>query len=635
MVAFWSRLVNLWFGRDLRFRRGGVALVVGLMAPVLIGFVGFAVDAPFWFVQKTSLQTATDMAAMKAASDLETNPATPASTLQADALAAAIAAQQTPYQLVASELTVTQLADKRQVKVTATIPGNKYFSEQYSPSSVNISATSIAGVGYPLISTQATCYSVDSYTYLFSTGFGTIDTAHSSGIDPYQCANPPTAPAVYNAYCGGGVLSCSLDVLNAGNFLVPFAIQISPTGGTGGLNAVLQPVVTTLTTLLSGASYAGGGSMTYIGPGSPQCSGSDCTVTAGVYNGGLTIAPKMNVTFAASGGSNYFLIENGNLVMSNQDTISGANNAVFYFSGASPGGFVEATQVKLNTAPIDSGSITLTSTSTFTSQSLIGTQTSSPLSSMAYAQQQAVTQGLLSTLGLPGQNLAGTNFESVVSVCTQSTSTCAAPQGQSATFESTLLPSLGLLSTLAPNISLVNLLSNEGETSTTVINSSVMIKNGVPTDWAQSESASSTLTNVLQTVPNVLKSLGLSDPLGVLTPLIQKVLNNIVPNETNSQSYAASGVFTGQASTGTPPSSATGCAAGSTIYSATITPNFSPGFSDILQVAGQNGASGALTTSDTINVCGTSEVANFNPIDTGTAMNNSYAAGASTVMLLQ
>ncbi len=33
------------------------------------------------------------------------------------------------------------------------------------------------------VSTQGTCYSVDSYTYLYSTGFGTLHSAHSSGIE--------------------------------------------------------------------------------------------------------------------------------------------------------------------------------------------------------------------------------------------------------------------------------------------------------------------------------------------------------------------------------------------------------------------------------------------------------------------
>jgi hypothetical protein len=621
-----TQLLRVAFSGKIKYRRGGVALIVGVCSPVLIGFTSFAVDASLWSAQRIALQSQTDLAAMKAASDLEINPATSAATLASDALAAANSAQAGQFKLVAADITVTQLTDQRQVKVSATVPGTKYFSQMLLPSAASISASSIAGVGYPVISNQATCYSIDSYTYLYSTGFGTIDTAHSSGIDPYQCSNPPSAPAVYNAYCGGGVLSCSLDLLSAGNYLLPFAIQIGPSGNAGNLNVVLAPVVNTLTALLT--NNTGGGSMTYVGPGSPQCSGSNCTISAGVYNGGLTIAPNMNVTF----GSGYYLIENGNLVISTQDTLASgsSSNAVFYFGGATPGGLVEATQVKLNTAPINAGSIIFTSQSTFTSSSLIGTQTSAPLSAMAYAQSAAETQGLLSVVGLPGQNLVGTNFESTVSTCPQATSTCTSAQNESAVFQSTPLPALGLLSTLVPNISLLNLLSNEGETSTTTVTSAVTIKNGVPTDWQQSETASSTLTNVLQTVPNVLKSLGLSDPLGVLSPLIQTVLNEIAPNETNSQSETASGVFSGQTSNGAPS-----CNGQTTLYSATIAPNFSPGFSDILNVSGANGANGGLTTSDTVTVCGNSPTASVNLIGSGTTLTNAYAAGASTVMLLQ
>jgi Flp pilus assembly protein TadG len=619
---------------DMAFRRGTVALIIGLSTPVLIGFTGFAVDASLWYSQDISLQTATDAAAIRAASDLNFNPATSHDQLVSDAVVAANAALSNRMTLTSASLTIPALTNgQRQVTVTATIPARKFFTNvaPFSFLSNSISTSSSAGIGYKLVSTRATCYSVDSYTYLYSTGFGAVDTAHSSGLDPYQCNNPPSAPQAADIFCGGGLLGCNLNILNLGGILLPFAIQLGSSGTQGSINVATAPAVNTLTALLGNAT--GTGSMTTVGPGTSYCSGTPpaavtCTVPAGVYNGGLTIQPNVTVNFTSgAGGSNYFVIENGNLVMSTQDTLGTISpNNVFYFGGSTPGAFVEATQVMLNTAPIDNGSIVLTSRSTFTSSSIVGTQTSAPLSAMADAQTQASKNGLIAVVGsgtvlgsAPMQNLVGTNFESEVATCTQATSTCATTQGNSTIFQYTLLPSLGIVSSLGLNFSALNALTKEGETSSTTITSGVTFKNGVATDWQQEETGSSTLTNILGAVKSLL------GPLQILAILVP-----IPTSQTNSQDTGLySGVFPGQTTTATPS-----CASAN-LYSKTITPNFSPGYTDILDVSGDNGTVGAVTTSDVINICGTSETNAVNLIGPGTPIVNSLASGASTVVLLQ
>jgi Flp pilus assembly protein TadG len=609
-------------------RRAGIAVMTALSLPVIIASGGFTVDVGIWNEQQTALQAGTDAGAVRAARDLAENAATSAATLESDAVAAANAASNQQFGLTAASVTTTQLADSRQVSVTASIPAKHFFSEILFPNAFHISASSTAGVAYSTVSSQATCYSVDSLTYLYSTGFGTIDTAHSSGIDPFQCGTPPTIPAGYDAFCGAGVLGCSLDLLNLGNNLLPFAFQIGTNGGPGGLTPVLAPVVQTLANLLTAPAAAG--TPLILNQGSPQCPGNVCTLYAGVYNGGITFGPGLTIDFEPSGGNTYFLIENGNLVINNQDTLGAGDddNVVFFMGGTKPGAYVAATTVQLNTAAIDNGSIIITSQTTFNSSSLIGTQTSAPLSSMPAAQQDALTAGLLSMLGLPGQNLIGTNFVSVIGVCPDATSTCTNPETQPAVFQSTPLPSLGLLGTLVPNLTLAQLLSNEGETSTTTITSGVTLANGVPTNWSQQETANSVLTNTLQTLPSALSSLGLSGLL--YGGLVQGVLNLIAPNESATQSFADSGVFTGQTSTGAPS-----CAGQAVLYSKPITPSFGPGFSDVLQVAGENGATGYATTSDSVTVCGTANVASIAPLPPGETLVATTAGGASTITLLK
>jgi Flp pilus assembly protein TadG len=627
-----SELTRFLYGRNPKYRRAGIAVVVGLAAPVLVGASGFSVDAGTWFSQKSELQMATDAAAVKAARDLATNPATTQASLQADALVAANAATDGALNLTTDELTTTRQADPRQVKVSGTVQGPHYFSQVFYPMPVKIGSASTAGVAYTQISTQAVCYSVDSYTYLYSTGFGTIDTAHDAGIDPFKCGTPPTPMNAYNAYCNGGVLGCSFNLLNAGGVLLPFAFQIGANGGSGGVAPVLASVVQTLNNLSGPVTGTGAGPTVYT-QGSALCPGNACTIQAGTYNGGITIGPNVTVTFVPSGANHDFLIENGNFTVSNQAALSAGSdpNATFFMGGTSPGAYVAATQVQVNTAPLNSGAIILTSSSTFKSSSLIGTQTSAPLDAMPYAQQAAETNGLLSVLGLPGQNLVGTNFESVVGICPQAISNCQNPETSTAAFQSTPLPSLGLLGSLLPGLTLAQMLANEGETSTTTITSGVTFANGVPTDWTQQETANSTLTNTLQQIPVILQSLNVSPILSLtVTPLLQTVLNAIAPNQSMQNNVADSGVFAGQTSMGTPS-----CNGKPVLFSQPIAPAFGPGFTDILNTAGQNGAGAAVSVTDNVTVCGQSPLASITPITPGTILTNSTAAGSSSIALLQ
>ena len=54
------------FGKN---ESGAIAVMFALMLPVLIGFVGLGIDAGMWFQERRSMQTATDAAAVSAASE--------------------------------------------------------------------------------------------------------------------------------------------------------------------------------------------------------------------------------------------------------------------------------------------------------------------------------------------------------------------------------------------------------------------------------------------------------------------------------------------------------------------------------------------------------------------------------------
>ncbi len=260
----------------------------------------------------------------------------------------------------------------------------------------------------------------------------------------------------------------------------------------------------------------------------------------GSIRGASSSAPASPSIFAANGnglGNNYFLLLNGNLVISSQATLgSGKNNFVFFMLGATPGGYVAETQVQVNLAPISQGALTYSSKATLNYSTVLGTQISAPLSSMPYAEQQAATpsMGLLGVAGLPGGNLVGANYESVVSVCTQATTLCAAPLDvQGPVYQTALTPSLNSVSSAVAVQNLVSalgstplssaanaLLNSSGETSSTSFTSNITILNGTPTDWAQTETQTGTLSNNTPVLATVLSSIGnlLGSILNILFP---------------------------------------------------------------------------------------------------------------------
>jgi len=61
------------FARFRRDRRGNIAIMFGLMAPVLLGGMGLAMESAYWYVDQRGMQNAADAAALAAATDGTSN----------------------------------------------------------------------------------------------------------------------------------------------------------------------------------------------------------------------------------------------------------------------------------------------------------------------------------------------------------------------------------------------------------------------------------------------------------------------------------------------------------------------------------------------------------------------------------
>jgi len=69
--------------RFRRDRRGNIAIMFGLMAPVLLGGMGLAMESAYWYVDQRGMQNAADAAALAAATDGTSNYQTTANAVAA------------------------------------------------------------------------------------------------------------------------------------------------------------------------------------------------------------------------------------------------------------------------------------------------------------------------------------------------------------------------------------------------------------------------------------------------------------------------------------------------------------------------------------------------------------------------
>jgi Flp pilus assembly protein TadG len=79
MVKYWEPLLRIsligarTFARLRRDRRGNVAMMFAIMAPVLIGGLGMGMESAYWYYDQRNLQNASDAAAIAAAGDATVN----------------------------------------------------------------------------------------------------------------------------------------------------------------------------------------------------------------------------------------------------------------------------------------------------------------------------------------------------------------------------------------------------------------------------------------------------------------------------------------------------------------------------------------------------------------------------------
>ena len=115
----------------LRDRKAAVALIIALSTPLLIAATGLTVDIGYWYEQQEALQSATDAAAIAAATAAEKYGVTTQAVAENYALAAASQATNNQLGLTSSgpsSLNVTNGPPSTQWTANASIPRRSFFS---------------------------------------------------------------------------------------------------------------------------------------------------------------------------------------------------------------------------------------------------------------------------------------------------------------------------------------------------------------------------------------------------------------------------------------------------------------------------------------------------------------------------
>jgi Flp pilus assembly protein TadG len=198
------RSVYLRARRRLADRRAAAAMIVALSTPLLVAVTGLSVDVGYWFQQQETLQSATDAAALAAATADAKYGDTTAASVKPFALAAANLASNNQFNLTNSTLTVgtttsTTETDGNTVTgftVSAQIPRGSFFS--------SVHGMGLLGqlTGYQSTSTMADVVATSSPSCLITTNTSAAESIYATGSS--QIASSSCAFVADSSACSSG-----------------------------------------------------------------------------------------------------------------------------------------------------------------------------------------------------------------------------------------------------------------------------------------------------------------------------------------------------------------------------------------------------------------------------------------------
>lgn len=322
--------IGIFLKRFLKSRRGNVAIITALAAPVLIGFCGLGADAGYWFYRQRDLQSAADIAAYDGAVALENS-----GTLSVITDASTTGASNNGWTSAKGAITVNNPPtsgpnqNTHSVEVLLTENENRYFTAMFSTGTVPVSVRAVA----TYTQTQSACMvglnkSKANTVQFWGNAFADFtacnivsDSSSNSAFSVGGSANV-TAPCVDTV--GGSFVSATLTLTSCTSVTTkapyvydPYASLPAPSTGScaSSSGSPLNP-----------GTYCGGLSLSgnvTLNPGVYVISGGDLKINA---NANVT---GTGVTFYLTNGATLQI--NGNATLNLTAPTSGTYSGVLFF----------------------------------------------------------------------------------------------------------------------------------------------------------------------------------------------------------------------------------------------------------------------------------------------------------------
>jgi Flp pilus assembly protein TadG len=288
--------------RFLKSRRGNIAIITALVAPVLIGFCGFGADAGYWYYRQRGLQSAVDIAAYNGAVALQNSATLPGIT-DASTSGATSNGWTAGTITVNSPPTSGPNQNAHSVEVLLTENEPRYFTSIFSNGTVPVSVRAVA----TYIQTQSACM-----VGLNKTKANTVQFWGNAYADFTAC-NIVSDSSSSSAFSVGG----------SANVTAPCVDTV------GGSYVTATLTLTSCSTVTTKAPYVYDPYASMPTPPTGSCTTpSGSTLNPGTYCGGLSLSGTLTLN------AGVYVVSGGDLKINANANITGVGVTFFLTNGA-------------------------------------------------------------------------------------------------------------------------------------------------------------------------------------------------------------------------------------------------------------------------------------------------------------
>lgn len=292
-----------------RNRRGAVAIIVAILAPILIGFGALVVDVGDWYATQIHLQNAADAAAMAGARTLPYSASNNSSFVQTVVTDSANEAEPNLRNNMLVRNSIDRSGNSQKITVTTSSPQQIFLSGIFGHLSSDISATATASV----YNNKPACVLA-------------LGQASGDGIiinDSASTLYSPTCSAFSANY-----------IQNKGSVTTPVVSAVGSIIGSFSSQTIVMRAVNPIANPYAGVTIPTTPQNCAIVGGCPNSipPKSNITLEPGKYGGGLSVGSNSTVFFQPG----IYYIVGGNLSFGGNVAISGSN-VTFVFEPDSSG----------------------------------------------------------------------------------------------------------------------------------------------------------------------------------------------------------------------------------------------------------------------------------------------------------